>query len=112
DRGEELLLLLVGAEAHDRRPHRVEREVRDRHAGDRRLVGEDQLLDHRARLAAELLRPADAEPAVGAELADDLLVDTGVAELPGGGGEPGAAFGRDELGEVAAELLTERLLLT
>ena len=36
------------------------------------------------RLAAVLLGPADAQPAVVADLADDLLVDRGIAELTGG----------------------------
>ena len=111
DPREEVLLLLVGAVAHDRRPDRVERQVGDRYAGDGGRVGEDQLLDHRAGLAAVLLRPADAEPAVGAELADHLLVDGVVAELAGRGGEPGLHLGRDERGEVLAQLLAELLLL-
>ena len=104
DLREEELLLLVGAVAHDRRPDRVERQVGDRHPGHGRGVGEDQLLDHRARLAAVLLGPADAQPAVGPDLPDHFLVDPGLAELSCRRGQPGLTLGSDELVEVLLEL--------
>ncbi len=64
DLGQKLELLLVGPVLHERRADRVDGENRDRRAGDAGLVAEDQLVHHRAGLAAVLLRPADAEPAV------------------------------------------------
>jgi hypothetical protein len=107
DLREEVLLLLVGAVAHDRRPDRVERQVGDRHTGHGGGVGEDELFDHRTGLAAVLLGPADAEPAVGADLPDHLLVDPGLAELSRGGRQTRLTLGSDQLVEVLLQLCPE-----
>jgi hypothetical protein len=111
DPRQEVLLLLVGAVAHDRGADGVERQVGDRDAGDRRGVGEDQLLDHGSVLAAVLLGPPDPEPAVGAELADHVLVDPGLAELTGSGRQSRAHLRGDQGREVLAQLFAEAFLL-
>jgi hypothetical protein len=111
DPREEVLLLLVGAVAHDRRADGVERQVRDGHTRHCGRVGEDQLLHHGAVLTAELLRPADPEPAVAADPADHVLVDPRVAELAGGSRQAGADLGCDQVGEVLAQLFAEAFLL-
>jgi hypothetical protein len=85
DLGENLFLLGVVAEPHDGRADGVQGQVRDGDAGVRSFIGEDQLLDHRAVLATELLGPPDPEPAVVADLLDDVLVDGRVAELAAAG---------------------------
>src|SRR5690242_11503657 len=76
--------------------------------GTDRLVEEDELLDGRAFLAAPLLRPADAGPAVLAHLLPDgthLGTDApAVAQLL-------PHIRREQLLVVGAQLLAERLLL-
>ena len=67
--GQEEVLLGVGAMGHDLGPDGVDRQHRHRRSGAHRLVEEDELLDVRAPLAAVLLGPADAEPAVRAHAA-------------------------------------------
>ncbi len=57
---------------------------------------------------AVLLGPADAEPAVGPELADHALVDAGLAELAGRGAQSGTDLGGDEGAEVLPQLLSQR----
>src|SRR5581483_3445711 len=108
DLREELALLLLGAVLHDRRAHRVEREERQREARALHLVGEDELLGRRAALAAVLLRPPDAEPAVAPHLPERRPV------------ERAAALAADDLllerrrhhgREVRAEVVAERPLL-
>ena len=111
DLRQDLGLLRVGAEAHDRGPDRVERQVGDRHPGDGRLVGEDELVHHRPVLAAVLLRPADAQPAVVADLLDDFLVDRRVPELAGRRRQRRTTLGGHERLEVVPELGAELLLL-
>src|ERR1019366_10295972 len=69
---EEEGLLFFGAEAHDRRAHRVDRHEGERGARPTGLVEEDELVGGGATLAAELLGPSDAEPAVLADAPDDL----------------------------------------
>ena len=69
DLRKELRLLLLGTELHDRLADGVDREERDRHPGAPRLVGEDELLEVGAALAAVLLGPADTEPTVAAHRA-------------------------------------------
>ena len=63
--GRNVGLLLVGAVAHERRADGVEGDERDRGLRPLDLVVEDELVGGRSALAAELLRPADAQPAVG-----------------------------------------------
>ena len=106
DLRQEELLLLRGA-LQQRRPHRLQGDQRIRHLGAGRLVDED-LLFHRAEPApAELLRPADTEPAVPAQPAADFHV-----RLAEGIGLDGAPFGRrDQGGEVLAEFVAELALL-
>ena len=72
DAGQEVRLLLLGAEAHERRPDRVDGDEGERGVGPAGLDEEDELVGGRPALAAVLLGPAHAEPAVGADLADDL----------------------------------------
>ena len=81
DAGQEALLLLIGAVGHDRRPDGVGREERHGYAGPLRLVEEDVLVSERTALTAVLLRPGQPEPAVGAELADEILVERAAAHL-------------------------------
>src|SRR5699024_387483 len=71
------------------------------------LVGEDLLLDVAEALAAELGGPADAQPPVAAHPADHVLVRRAV---PVGEHRLGLV-GRDEAGEVLAQLLLQLLLL-
>src|SRR5438132_8301912 len=108
DLGQEELLLLLGAEVHDGGSDRVDGEHRHRRAGAHRLVEEDELLDGRPPLPAPLLGPADAEPAVLAHPADDpahgLTDAVRVGELL-------LDLGRQQLGVVRAQLLTERFLV-
>ena len=100
--------LLLAAELHDRGRHRVDGEHRHRGAGPHRLVEEDELLDRAAALAAVLVGPADAEPAVGAHLPDhpahdrpDALAVTQLA----------ARVVVEQVVVVVAELLAELLLV-
>ena len=72
DLGQEERLLLVGAVAHDRRADGVDGDEGERRPGPPGLVEEDELVGGRPTLPAELGRPADAEPAVLADLAHDL----------------------------------------
>ena len=101
----------IRAVSHDRRSDRVQREVGDGYSRDCCHVREDELLNHRAVLPTPLLGPPHAQPAIGTELADDLLVDGHVAKLSGGGGESGAALGGDEFGKIAPQLVTEAELV-
>ena len=72
DGGEEEALLLFAAEAHDRRPHRVDGHEREGCAGATGLVEEDELVRGGATLAPEFLGPPDAEPTVLADAPHDL----------------------------------------
>src|SRR4029434_6562803 len=75
-----------------------------------RLLPEDQLLERAAALAAVLLRPADAEPAVAAHAADDLPGHRPAHVFPLFH-ERAAQLGREEVAVVGAQLLAERVLL-
>ena len=108
DAREEVRLLLVTPETHERGADRVERHQGHRDAGALGLVVEDELLGGGAALPAVLLRPADAEPPVGAHLADEVAV--GVAAGLGTG-EGGAARWRHQLLEVVAQLVLQLALL-
>ena len=107
DLGQEEGLLLIGAETHDGRPHRVDGDEGKGGAGAPRLVEEDELVGRRPTLPAELGRPSDAQPAVLADLAHDLAP----------GGAPLAALGQagphlfgQQLGVVGAQLGAQLLL--
>ena len=65
-----VVALLLAAEMHQRGCDRVDREHGHRGPGPHRLVEEDELLDRAPTLPAVLGGPANAEPAVGAHLAD------------------------------------------
>ena len=115
DRRQEPLLLLGRAEGDDRRAEQRLADVADpaRRPGPGVLLEVDDLLVQRQAPAAVLLRPADARPAVGAEVAlpRPALVDGGVlvaraAPAPRGGELAGEA----RLEEVA-DLGAERLVL-
>ncbi len=108
DRGQEARLLRRRPVLHDGLGDGVDGERRQHDPGARRLVEEDELLDRRPALPAVLARPADAEPAVGAELPDRLQIERAAALGPG---QLGLVLGRHQAREVRAQLLTERLLL-
>src|ERR1035438_3450614 len=76
--GEVARLLLRGAVAHDRRADGVDGQEGHRHPGDRRLVGEDELVEHGAATPAVFRGPAQGQPAVAAELPDHLAVGLAV----------------------------------
>ena len=101
-------LLRVGAERHDRGSDRVDRHEGERRAGALDLVEEDELLEHAASLAPVLAGPADAEPAVGADLPHDIAEHrrplTRFADLL-------AHLGRQQPLEVVAQLAPQLLLL-
>src|SRR5437899_198146 len=82
DRGQEARLLRRRPVLHDGRGDGVDGERREHDPGARRLVEEDELLDRGAALPAVLARPADAEPAVGAEPPDRLHVERPAALGP------------------------------
>ena len=107
DLGQEERLLLLGAEAHDRRPHRVDGDEGERGAGAPGLVEEDELVGGRPALSAELGRPPDAEPPVLADLAHDLA--PGLAALAALG-QPGPHLVGQQLGVVATQLGAQLLL--
>ncbi len=73
DRGQELLLLLVGAALHERGPDGVEGDQRDGRVHPLRLFEEDELLERGKAASAILFGPADAEQVGGAERAHALL---------------------------------------
>src|SRR3989454_807867 len=108
DGGQEARLLRPRPVLHDGRGDGVDGERREHDPGARRLVEEDELLDRRAALAAVLARPADAEPAVGAEPPDRLQVERPATLGPG---QLGLVLGRHQAREVRAQLLAQRLLL-
>ena len=100
DAGQELVLLRLRAVLLQGRADGLQCHRRQRHVGARGLVGEDLLFDVAEALAAVLGGPAHSEPAVAAHPLDDLLVGLPVA----GGGDVGGLVGRDERGEVLAQL--------
>ena len=97
-----LRLLLVGAELEQGRPHRVERQDGNRKARALHFVEKDELLDRTAALAPVFLRPADAEPPVGAQLLHRLVVErpTTLSFV-----ELGEKLVCDEVVEIRAELV-------
>src|SRR4030095_6627959 len=101
-------LLLVTAEPHDRGADRVERDERERRPGPLHLVEEDELVGRRSSLTPVLPGPADPEPPVGAHLPEDVPAQRPplprLAQL-------GPDVGRQQLREVLAQLLAQRLLL-
>src|SRR6185369_3320164 len=103
-------LLRRGAELHDRRPDGVDGDDVQRRPRAIGLVPEDELLERRAALAAVLLRPADAEPAVGAHAADDVPVDGPAALVPLGVERRPELWG-EQVAIVGADLAAERVLL-
>ena len=106
---QEQVLLLLGAVPDQRRPDGLQRHRRQVHVGALGLVGEDRLLDLAEPVAAVLLRPADAHPAVVAHLPDQSLVRRRRA-----GREPSSVavlVVAGQAGEVVAQLGLERALL-
>src|SRR5699024_3546438 len=67
DLRQEVVLLLLAAVAHDRRSHCGEGDHRQRCLGPVGFRVEDELGSVTSVLPSELLRPADAEPAVGSD---------------------------------------------
>ncbi len=108
DSGQEVRLLLVGAELHQGGPDGVQRHQRQRYAGLCGLVEEDELVHRRHAAPAVLLGPADPEPAVGPEPADGLAVE---ALLGGRVLVAGVDVLRHQLREVGAQLHAQLLLL-
>ena len=108
-RGRNSLLLLLGAELHDRVADRVDGQEGQREAGALHLVAEDELLDRRAPLAAVLLRPADADPAVGAHLLQRLLIERSAAALAAAVISACSSVGHHR-GEVRPQVVAQLLL--
>jgi len=105
-------LLRRGAEAHDRRPHRVDGQERHRDPRDRGLVGEDELVEHGSAAPAVFLRPAQRQPAVRAKLADDGAVGIAAAIVAlGRVGDRRAHLVCHQAAEVVAQLQPEPFLL-
>ncbi len=97
----------VGAVADQRRADGLQGDRRQVHVGALRLVGEDRLLDLAEPVAAVLLRPADAHPAVAAHLLDRLLVRRAV---PVAAIMSRCSSWLGQPGEVVAQLGLERAL--
>jgi hypothetical protein len=98
-------LLLGRPVPHDGRADGVESQERHRQLGERRLVGEDQLL-HRAHAAAAVLPwPAQRQPAVGAELPDQAPVRVAVAVIAFACEECLAHVGGHQRAEVFSQLM-------
>ena len=108
DGGQEARPLVVGSEPHDRRPDRVHGDERERRTRPLHLVEEDELVGGRPALSAVLLRPAHAEPAVGPHLRNEGAEQR--APLSGDA-ERGAHLIGQQLVEIRAQLLAQRLLL-
>ena len=108
DAGEEERLLLLGAVAHDRRADGVDRHERERRARPPGLVEEDELVGGGPALAAVLLRPPDAEPAVLADAAHDLAPQ--LAAFADLADAPAHLVG-EQFGVVGAQLLAQGQLL-
>ena len=109
-------LLLRRPVPHDRRADRVDGQERHRHPGHRRLVGEDQLVEHGPAAAAVLPRPAQRQPAVLPELPDDLKVGLAVpvVTVPVGPAQltqRGAHVRGHQAREVRAQLASQLFLL-
>jgi hypothetical protein len=107
DLGEVEVLLGLGAELHDRRRHRVERQHREWCPRPLGLVVVDELLDRPQSPAAVLLGPPEAEDAVLTHLADG---DPALLAAQLALGHLRLDLGRDDLLEVGAQLLAQRLL--
>ena len=106
DSRQEALLLRLAAARDQGGADGVERDEGQRRAGAPGLLEPDLLLDRRAPLAPPLLRPAHAEPAVGAHLPDQPALERARLERA----DLRAHVGRDQLREVGAELCAKRLL--
>src|ERR671920_2117596 len=107
DAGEEAGLLLVGPEGDERRADGVERHEGHRGARPHGLVEEQELVHGRAALAAVLLGPADAQPAVLADPSDHRAVQLTAL----GAAEAGPDVVGHEPGEVGPQLVAERSLV-
>ncbi len=107
DRGQELLLLLVGAVHLQGRADGLQRDTGQRHVGADGLVGEDLLFDVAETVTAEFDGPADAQPAVLAHAADHVTVG---GSVPLGPHDLGLV-GRDQVGEVAAQFVLQCTLV-
>ena len=109
DAGQEARLLLVGAVRHDRRADGVDGDERERRMGALHLVEQDELIGRRPALAAELLRPAEAEPAVGAHLPHDPAeLGVALAVVAHAARAPRAGAARSKY---VAQLFAQRFLL-
>ena len=93
DLGQVELLLLLGAERHDRRGDAVDRQEWHRRPGDGRFVGEDQLVHRRTGLPAVLLGPAQGQPSVAAHLRHGLPVGVAGAVFAADGHQRFGALG-------------------
>ena len=106
DARQPLLLLLLAADAHDRRRDRGHGQRQHRRAGALELVDEDPLLDRRAPEAAVLRRPGDAPAAAVAQLEDELRRASGpLPSLPASrssSSSAGVRCSRDERAHLVA----------
>ena len=108
DAGEEEALLLVGPVRMIIGPDGVQGDERERGPGPLDLGEEDELVRGRSSLAAELLGPADTQPAVLAHPSDDAperLAALGLAVQ-----RPPDLLG-DDLGEIGPQLRPQGQLL-
>src|SRR5205807_804234 len=104
DRRQEALALLLGAEGDDRGPDQAlaEEAHARRRLGPGVLLVEHDLLGERCTSAAVLLRPADARPSVGRQVALPRQADVEtLVLLAAGAAQP------PRLGEVACEVVVE-----
>jgi hypothetical protein len=101
-------LLGFAAEAHQRGADGVERQEGQRKAGRLHLVGEQELIEDRPRLAAVLFGPAQTEQAVRRQLLEHAPID-GPATLVAP--QLLEQLGRDDPREGRAQLIAELPLL-
>jgi len=78
-----VVLLRLGADAHDRRRDRGDGELHAGGAGQVHLFDEDVLLDRGLAEAAEFLRPAHAPPAALGERALERLSERAASLVAG-----------------------------
>ena len=108
DAGEILVLLRLGAVRHDRRSDGVHGDEGERRVRALDLVEHDELIGGRTTLTAELFRPTETQPTVGAHAAHQLAEQRlALARLAQFGAHLGGEHGR----EILAEFLAKSLLV-
>ena len=105
----DLAAMVVVAVLRQRGADRLRGEERERETRAHHLLDEDELLERRHAAPAELLRPAQADPAVAAHLAHRRLPQR-TAALAGALLELRVQLGRDQRLEIGAQFLAQALL--